>query len=139
MIDANLELKFHHIGVACHSIQQERLSWEMLGYQQEGNEFQDRIQGVTGLFMIGQGGPRVELLEPLAGAKTLEPFLKNGIKMYHQAYETKRIEETIQLLKIRRAIILSDVKPAIAFQNRQVAFLMLKNRLIIELIESAKS
>lgn len=131
-------LQFHHIGVACRSIATEKSIWQGLGYQQEGQAFSDPLQGVNGLFMIGVG-PRIELLEPLSGSETLAPFINSGIKMYHQAYETPNLENTIDQLKKTRAKVVSSPKPAVAFGGRCVSFLMLRNAVIIELIESFSS
>ncbi len=129
-------LRFHHIGVACRSIAFERRGWEILGYRQEGEPFSDPLQGISGLFMSGPG-PRMELLEPLSGAETLSPFLKAGIKMYHQAYETHDLKADMETLRNMRAKVVSPPKPAIAFNGRHVTFLILPNSLIIELIEMA--
>lgn len=134
MLKNFVDLKFHHIGFACNSIDKEIPIWDSLGYKQEGFQFNDPLQGVNGLFMVGNG-PRIELLEPMVGSDTLTPFLNSNIKMYHKAFEATQIEEKIDILKSQRARIISQLKPAVAFGGRRVAFLMLPNRLIIELIE----
>lgn len=132
------ELEFHHLGVACSQISREIDAWKLLGYEEEGGPFIDPLQGVSGQFMVGLG-PRVELLEPLPLSKTLDPFLKAGIKIYHTAYITQSLGLTIDSFVSERALILSHPKPAIAFGGRQVAFLALRSRHIIELIEAETS
>ncbi len=128
-------LRFHHIGIACRSIKLEGKTWRELGYCQEGDLFCDAAQGICGIFLTGPG-PRVELLEPFEQSDTLKPFLNLGIKMYHQAYETPDIKQIAERLKQSRAKVLSEAKPAIAFDGRFVSFLMMPNSLIIELIEA---
>lgn len=125
---------FHHVGIACRSLNVERQGWESLGYTVEGEPFKDTLQGVSGLFMVGPG-PRVELLEPLNGSDTLTPFLQAGIKIYHHAYETASLEVATATLCARRARVISPPKPAVAFGGRRVVFLMLPTTMIIEYIE----
>jgi methylmalonyl-CoA/ethylmalonyl-CoA epimerase len=57
-------LEFHHIGVACKDIESETKISMNLGYEIEGEDFIDPVQGVSGRFLVG-GGPRLELLAPL--------------------------------------------------------------------------
>lgn len=126
--------QFHHIGVACNNIETERLGWESLGYVAEGARFEDPLQGVAGIFMTGPG-PRIELLEDLPGSETLNPFLRSGTKMYHQAFFVRDLASSLANFQRHKAKVLSGPKPAVAFEGRCVAFVMLPTRLIIELIE----
>ncbi len=128
-------LVFHHLGLACRSIDRERRHLEMLGYTPEGESFEDPQQGVRGCFLVGPG-PRLELLEPLPDSSTLEPFLARGVKMYHQAFETPTFDDTLHGYLTQRARLVSPPKPAVAFHGRRVAFLILPNMLIVELIEA---
>jgi methylmalonyl-CoA/ethylmalonyl-CoA epimerase len=126
---------FHHVGVACTNIAAERPHFEALGYRPEGKPFEDRRQGVRGMFLGGQS-PRVELLEPLDGSEggVLAPWLAQGVKLYHLAYVVTRLDESIADLRAKRAKLLVAPVPAVAFDGRNIAFLMLANRLLIELV-----
>ncbi|MDG1432280.1 MAG: VOC family protein [Paracoccaceae bacterium] len=126
---------FHHIGVACLRIDREIAHWSALGYGQEGDRFEDPLQGVAGIFMTGPG-PRMELLQELPGSDTLTPFLAAGTRMYHQAFEVPEFENAISYMAGHRARVLSPPKPAVAFGGRQVVFMMQPNRAIVELIEA---
>ena len=53
MIDLS-QLSFHHIGVACKDLQVETEKLNILGYEREGDDFIDPIQGVKGRFLSGQ-------------------------------------------------------------------------------------
>lgn len=128
-----VDLRFHHIGVACRALHIERRGWESLGYVQEGDTFADPVQGVSGLFMTGPG-PRVELLAPLDGSETLAPFLAAGTKMYHQAYETPDLAVASDALKAQRAKVICPPVPSVAFGGRHIMFLILPTTLIVELI-----
>ena len=129
-----LSMQFHHIGMACHNLDTETKHFASLGYQIEGDDFTDPIQGVHGRFLAGQF-PRLELLVPMNTEESvLSPYLKSKIKMYHLAYETPDIEQSIQQLMSCRAKLVVKPIPAIAFKERHIAFIMLPNMLLIELI-----
>mgnify|MGYP001627786527 FL=1 len=100
----------------------------------EGEMFVDPQQGITGCFLIGSG-PRVELLENLPGSDTLTPWIKAGIKLYHTAYVVPKIDEALSYLKQHRARIVVEPVRAVAFGDREIAFAMLRNKLLVELIQ----
>jgi len=134
MIDVE-GLAFHHVGVACKAIAAEEPFFAMLGYRREGEIFEDPAQGIRGRFLAGQS-PRLELLEPLTpGAKgVLGPWLAQGVKLYHLAYLAPRLAPAIDALRGKRARLVVAPVPAVAFAGREIAFLMLPNRLLVELI-----
>lgn len=135
MLRTDSGLVFHHVGVACADIEAEAIRFEPLGYVAEGPVFADPLQGVRGIFLAGQS-PRLELLEPLAGSDggVLAPWLKQGIKLYHLAYETRSLSQSIEELRRDRAKLVVAPISAVAFGGREIAFLMLPNRMLIELI-----
>ncbi|HET9669902.1 MAG TPA: VOC family protein [Casimicrobiaceae bacterium] len=127
-------LAFHHVGVACTAIAAEERFFAMLGYRPEGEIFDDPVQGIRGRFLAGQS-PRVELLEPLGGTKgVLAPWLAQGVKLYHLAYLVPQLAPAIDSMRAQRAKLVVAPVPAVAFGGREIAFLMLPNRLLVELI-----
>jgi methylmalonyl-CoA/ethylmalonyl-CoA epimerase len=136
LYDPDRMLVFHHLGIATKSLTEDRRVYGALGYDPEGGEFVDERQGVRGQFLVG-GGPRVELLEPLPASDVLTPFLSRGIKCYHHAYEVASIDEALSQLVAARAKVISKPVPAAAFDERRIAFLLLPNRWMVELIEAA--
>jgi Glyoxalase/Bleomycin resistance protein/Dioxygenase superfamily len=128
-------LTFDHVGVACTDIQQEAARLSALGYTIDGEPFIDPLQGVRGVFLSGQA-PRLELLEPLPDkdAGVLTPWLNQGVKLYHLAYATPTLRDSMVPLQRGRAKILVPPAPAVAFSGREIAFVMLPNRMLIELI-----
>jgi len=128
--------RFHHIGVATESIARDEVVYAQLGYHRDGEEFVDPGQGVRGIFLVGPG-PRLELLEPYEGSATLEPWLRAGSRLYHQAYEVDDLDASLaSARKELRAHVLRPPMPAPAFAGRPVSFLMLRNRSMIELIQA---
>ena len=137
MIAIDSALDFHHVGVACTDIRTEAARLAPLGYIAEGDEFTDLRQGVRGVFLAGQF-PRLELLEPLAGVVggVLAPWLKHDIKLYHLAYLVRGLADAVERVRAGRGKLVVPPIPAVAFGGREIAFLMLPNRLLVELIAS---
>ena len=128
-------LAFDHVGLACSDIAAELVQLEVLGYRAEGPPFTDVPQGVRGVFVAGQH-PRLELLEPLDDAPgALSTWIRNGTKMYHLAYRSDRFGDAIAQLRAGGAKLLVPPMPAVAFGGRDIAFVMLRNQLLIELID----
>ncbi len=136
LAEAEPALRFHHVGVACLDIAQEAARLAPLGYVVEGSPFVDPVQGIRGLFVSGQA-PRLELLEPLAPGGVLQPWLDSETKLYHLAYETPDLGASLARLRAARAKLVVAPVPAVAFGGRQIAFVMLPNRLLVELIAMA--
>jgi len=124
---------FHHVGVACRDLDSETRRFAALGYHQEGVDFTDPIQGVSGRFLIG-GGPRLELLVPLSTEGCLAPWLKTGAKLYHLAYLVPDLDGEVTRLRGQGAKTVVSPVPAVAFAGRRITFLMLPNMMLVELI-----
>ena len=127
-----ISFNFHHIGVACTSIEQELAIYRHLGYVVE-RSFEDPTQGVRGTF-IKLGDMRLELLENLTGSSTLNVWLSREIKYYHIGYCVDSVSEGLAWMKNHRVLVTSKPKPAIAFDNRSVMFGMTRAGDLIELI-----
>jgi methylmalonyl-CoA/ethylmalonyl-CoA epimerase len=126
--------RFHHVGVACRSLDEAQAGLCALGYEAAGAQFSDAGLGVKGLFVEGPG-PRLELLEPLEGSAVLDPWLRGGSRIYHLAYEVGDLEATVAAAVQDDAVQVSGPAPAVAFDGRRVCFCMLRVRVLIELIE----
>jgi methylmalonyl-CoA/ethylmalonyl-CoA epimerase len=125
--------EFHHIGYATASIDRECRTFELIGYQMEGEPFVDTLQGIAGCFMCGPG-PRIELLENLPGADTLTPWINAGVKMYHFAYQVDEIRAAIEWARSQRAKVIVQPVPATAFNGRHISFVMFRNGMMLEFI-----
>ncbi|OJI04679.1 VOC family protein [Polynucleobacter sp. MWH-Adler-W8] len=129
-----VNFSFHHIGYATQSIDKEHNFFSSMGYVSEGEDFSDEIQGIRGRFLVGVG-PRIELLENLPGSQTLTPWLNAGIKLYHFAYFVTDINKALGWAHNCRGRVTVLPVPAVAFGGRLISFIMLRNGMLIELIE----
>lgn len=129
-------LRFHHVGVACESIADETAIWTSLGYNLEDESFEDEAQGIRGQFMTGNG-PRIELLEATSASTTLTPWLKRRVKLYHMGYLVDSFDISLEKLIKNGASIVRNPMISTYFKSR-IAFLMLSNLMLVEIIESSK-
>lgn len=131
-------LRFHHVGVAVQRIADSvSLLQGLAGATLEGGPVTDPQQGVNIQF-LRLGDLRVELLEPAAAPSPLDGILKRGISLYHVCYEVDDLESQLDSMVSAGARLVSPPKPAVAFNQRRVAFVMAQN-LMIELLETRAS
>jgi methylmalonyl-CoA/ethylmalonyl-CoA epimerase len=129
-----VEFSCHHIGYACKDLKKETENFARLGFIAECEIFQDEQQKIRGVFLLNNGH-RIELLEPLDESSPVGNFLQKGTFMYHQGFLVPNMELALTELRSQGAILFRPPVPAVAFKGKNIAFLMLKNRLMIELIE----
>ena len=130
-------LRFHHTGIACSDLAAQELGYAKLGYVREGDIFEDPVQRIRGLFLIGPG-PRLELVMPTAPDSPVAGWIARGVHFYHLAYEVLGTLETEieRLCTTARARVTSAPMPAVAFGGRRIVFLYFPNKMLIELIET---
>lgn len=123
-------MKFHHIGIACENIEKElECLQEIFGNLKFSEKVFDPLQNVE-LCMIDLNGINVELIS----GEPIKSFLKRNIKFYHICYEVNEFETAVNLLQSKGAILISGIKETTLFENKQVAFFLLNNGMIVELI-----
>jgi methylmalonyl-CoA/ethylmalonyl-CoA epimerase len=128
---------FHHLGIACRSIDAEARAWAALGYTRESERFEDPIQGIRGEFWTGPG-PRAELLEALPGSAVLAPWLDRGVKIYHLAWEVDDLDAALEEAKDKRGRVVTGPVPAVAFGGRRIAFVAFPSLLLAEYIATRR-
>ena len=131
------EYTFDHIGIAVKSIDKEKEKYLLEGYEIRESVFEDREQGIRGLFIEQFGAPKLELLENLDDSNTLDPFLNSRRKMYHRGYYVGNIEAAISFFRKNKAKVISMPKHSVYFKG-QICFLLMPNMEILELMEKEK-
>ena len=124
---------FHHIGVACRSIEEQLGFYETLGGKKV-MEFEDPLQKVKGVF-VSMNATLFELLEPLNDSSPIHSYINNNVQMYHQPFECSDIKQAIEYLVVEKgSILVSPPQPSVAFKGMNIAFVLLRNKMLIELI-----
>ena len=129
------KLTFDHLGIIVKSIEKSTLLYKILGYETEGEIFEDPQQQMRGLFLQKSDAPRIELIEDLSDSKVLSKLInsQNG-EIYHLAYRVENLEENLpQILEALHVRILSPIKAGTFF--KKVCFVFSQEAQIIELVE----
>ena len=125
-------MRFHHIGVACKNIAAEITSiCKIHDIATISATVFDPEQNAELALLTLDDGTHIELI----AGQQVESFVKKNITYYHLCFEVDDIHAEIERLIREHAILISSPKPAILFDNREVAFLQVSYGLI-ELLNS---
>jgi methylmalonyl-CoA/ethylmalonyl-CoA epimerase len=129
--------KFHHVGIAVRDLGAAIPVYQKLfGYQLISGPFEDPIQKVAVCFLSrGEYDPVLELVAPAGENSPVDRTLKKGGGTYHICYEVPEIHSAIQHLTNDGCLLISGPVPAVAFQMREIAWLMTEEGLLVELVE----
>jgi methylmalonyl-CoA/ethylmalonyl-CoA epimerase len=128
---------FHHVGVAVPDLSAAIRDYRALfGYEVTMGPIDDPIQKVTACFMSrGHGDPVMELIAPLGPHSPIDRALKKGGGVHHICYAVPDMPGAIRHLTGHGAFLLGEPVPAVAFNLRQIAWLMTEHGLLVELLE----
>jgi methylmalonyl-CoA/ethylmalonyl-CoA epimerase len=130
-------LRFHHVGVlvddvATHSA----LYVKRLGYQVRSEVIRDPVQSAFVQFLSLPGEKvYLEFIAPDGPGSHLTNALKKGGGLNHICYSCAEIELTCAELRDQGLLLIHRPAPAVAFNGRKIAWMMGKDRLLIELVE----
>ena len=133
-----MNFKFHHIGLIVKDIilskeyYSNNLKWEIIS-----DIIYDPIQKVKVIFLRDPIKMDVlyELIEPLEEDSPSIDWLKKGNSLHHFCYEISDINEAIKVVEESGGFKITNPEPAVAFNNRKIAFMFTPQKLIIELLE----
>lgn len=130
-------MEINHIGIVVRDIEESIRYYETcFDFFFDGAIYEDAIQKVKVTFIKIPGqNLKFELLEPLTEDSPIMNALRKGGGLNHICYEVQNIKQAIQSLLDNGNRLISGPTPAIAFQNRNIAFIYTKQREIIELLE----
>ena len=129
----------HHIGFVVASIAASAEGFvSSLGGSWDGLIFEDPIQKVKVTFLTPRPcEPRVELIEPASDDSPVRKFLlQKGGGLHHFCYETSDLEAEMKDMRSRRAMLVRNPQPAVAFNGRRIAWLLTRENLLVELLEA---
>jgi methylmalonyl-CoA/ethylmalonyl-CoA epimerase len=131
---------FHHVGIAVKSISDAIPSYiTLFGYKLTSGPFDDPIQNVSVCFLSrGDGDTVLELVAPLGPNSPVDRALKKGGGPYHLCYQVPDIRAAIAWLIEHDAFLMSGPVPAVAFEMREIAWLMTDGDLLVELVAAPK-
>jgi methylmalonyl-CoA/ethylmalonyl-CoA epimerase len=139
---ASLGFKLLHVGVAVPSLgpTTELLS-TLFGYKVLSGPFDDPTQKVKVNFLAqsDKDVAEIELIAPLSEDSPIRSMLANdGGGAYHLCFETSDIDGALAHAKKSGCIVVSGPVPAVAFEQRRIAWIYTRSRQLFELVESRK-
>jgi methylmalonyl-CoA/ethylmalonyl-CoA epimerase len=137
------EGRLHHVGLIVRSIEESMPGYlRSLGGSWDSQIVHDPIQRVKVAFLQPGVGPQVqiELVEPAGENSPVRRFLEtsNG-GMHHLCYEVQNLEDSLKEMRAQGARLVRPPKPAVAFANRKIAWVLTSENLLIELLDEERS
>jgi methylmalonyl-CoA/ethylmalonyl-CoA epimerase len=129
---------FHHVGVAVRNLSTAIPVYKNLfDYDSISGPFDDLIQNVSVCFLSrGEKDTVIELVAPLGANSPIDGILKKGGGAYHICYQVPDINAAIGHLTGLGSLLLSGPVPAVAFEMREIAWLMTEANLLVELVQA---
>jgi methylmalonyl-CoA/ethylmalonyl-CoA epimerase len=136
------EPQLHHIGFVVESVEG---SLPFFATSMKANHvsgvFVDPLQKVKVAFLVmgGPGEPQIELVAPMDSSSPVHQFLSRGGGLHHLCYEVDNLEWQLAEMKDRKAVLIRPPKPAVAFSGRRIAWMVTRERLVVEYLERPNS
>jgi methylmalonyl-CoA/ethylmalonyl-CoA epimerase len=130
-------MKFDHLGVIVPSLDTGRAHLSAaLQISDWSREFTDPLNGVFVQFGRGQVAMCYELVAPLGSNSPVALALRKGQGILnHVAYRVAALEPQVDRLRDLHFHPLGTPKPAVAYEGRNIQFLMSPLNFVVELIE----
>ena len=131
--------RMHHTGFVVASISGAIAGFcESLGGAGWTQTWEDPEQRVRVAFIFGkEAGPSVELVEPVGEKSPVRAFLERGGGLHHICYEVADLEAELRRAAECGATIIRKPRPAVAFEGRRIAWILTRERLLVEFLEAA--
>jgi methylmalonyl-CoA/ethylmalonyl-CoA epimerase len=133
--------RLHHVGFVVAAIQESIQGFvRSLAAQWDEKIFHDPLQKVRVTFLQTQnpGDAQVELVEPAAEDSPILSFLQKGGGLHHLCYEVTNLDSELDEMRSRGLVVVRKPLPAIAFENRRIAWLSTKQKLLLEFLEAGR-
>ncbi len=130
-------MKVDHICFAVKNISEGISYWEsVFGYRQMTEVITNSLQKVKVTFLCKEESVLVKLIEPLADNQSLVNFVNRGGGFHHLCFRVEEMRKQIGELKEKGLLTLVPPQPGEAFNNHDIAFMLAKHGLNIELIDT---
>jgi methylmalonyl-CoA/ethylmalonyl-CoA epimerase len=132
-------LSLHHVGFVVAAIAPAIEGFlRSLNASWDQRIFEDPLQKVKVAFLTTKpGDPQIELVEPAGDSSPVRTFLhERGGGLHHFCYETDHLETELKAFRSRRGLLVRPPMPAVAFGGRRIAWLVTRESLLVELLET---
>jgi methylmalonyl-CoA/ethylmalonyl-CoA epimerase len=126
-----------HICFAVKDLDEGIAYWEFVfGYKQMTGIVINSLQKVKVVFLGKKNSLAIKLIEPLKDNQSLINFVNRGGGFHHVCFRCKNLNREMKKLKDKGLITLVPPQPGEAFNNNNIAFLLARYGLNMELIDT---
>lgn len=126
-----------HLCFAVKNIEEGIAYWDrVFGYRQMTGIVVNSLQKVKVVFLSKKKSISIKLIEPLNDNQSLVNFVSRGGGFHHICFKCNNIDDGLKDLKNKGLITLVPPQPGEAFNNHNIAFLLARYGLNIELIDT---
>jgi methylmalonyl-CoA/ethylmalonyl-CoA epimerase len=130
-------MKIDHICFSVNNINDAIEYWEsVFEYKQMTAIIENSLQKVKVAFLSKENSITIKLIEPSGNNNSLKSFNIRGGGFHHVCFKCDDLSQKINELREKGLKLLVPPQPGEAFNNNNIAFLLAKNGLSIELIDS---
>ncbi|MDP4222302.1 MAG: VOC family protein [Bacteroidota bacterium] len=128
-----------HICFAVKNLDEGIAYWErVFGYRQMTRMVVNSLQKVKVVFMRKDNSLTIKLIEPLEDNISLLNFVNRGGGFHHLCFKCDNIDKELKDLKEKGLISLVPPQPGEAFNNHNIAFVLARYGMNIEIIDTDK-
>jgi methylmalonyl-CoA/ethylmalonyl-CoA epimerase len=128
-----------HIGIVVRSLDDAIQQWEAtFGYRKNSDVMLNTRQKVKVVFLSKKGSTTVKLIEPSDATSPVFAFARKGGGLHHLCFRCQDLGLQISSLQKNGAVLMVAPQPGEAFNNNEIAFLMTKNNVNVELISTSE-
>ena len=132
-------MKLHHIGIGVADIERQAPRCAaQFGWRPASAVVHDPIQRADVQFWTDGGPVSFEFIQPAAEDSPVRNVMKNGGGVAHLCFEVRDIQAAVRDAVSRGAIVVCPPVPAVAFDQRPIAFLFFRNLGLIEFVEEPR-
>ena len=133
----DMNLRLHHVGMLVENIEKESQVYQnRFGYETKSDVVHDPAQtALVQFFKLAQDDVYLEFVAPDGPESKLSNALHKGIRLHHLCYSTDCLEQSCAELRSKGMTQIQAPQNAVAFPGRRIAWLIGRDRLLIELVE----
>jgi methylmalonyl-CoA/ethylmalonyl-CoA epimerase len=131
-------VNFHHVGFVVADIASGIAGFvRSLDAHWDGRTYDDLYQKVKVAFLTTRPGDGlIELVEPAGADSPVFRFLQEkGGGLHHVCYEVGDLKQEMAEMRSRGSLVARPPKPAVAFEGRRIAWMLTKEKMLVELLE----
>lgn len=130
-------MQIDHICFAVRNLEDGIAYWtDVFGYKQKTAIVVNSRQHVRVVFLSLEGSILVKLIQPMPGNESLQNYVNSGGGFHHLCYRCGDLRRTMAELLEKGLLTLQAPQPGEAFNNHEIAFLLARNGVRIELIDT---